>query len=465
MRSKLIALLLGLVSQCAFAQFTQTPDSTNHHEVRIGVNALVSATDELPFWLTANQSGRYTGNRSLSSVFTLQAFNHPPSKIFNLYYGIEGQVEVGESVTTGLIQAYGGINLGLFNLRAGMKEEFLGIGDSTLSVGNLVYGNNARPIPKIVLETPGWVRAPILGNVFSFKAYIAHGWFERERYQSAAMLHQKYVYVRTTALKGKLNLISGIHHNAQWGGSNSDQETKQPTALKDFARIFFGQPGGNDAANTDQQNALGNHLGSFDFNLSYDFGSFTVSNYWQFLWEDKSGLTPFNWRDGLIGLSVKANDSNGFITGFNAEIVRTSHQDAFKNDDGVEFIEPDNFLNNSVYRSGWTYQERVIGNAMFFLLNPQSISSQKVKNMINGINLGIEGEINAIQYRLNYMSFKNHGTIQERINNALRLKLVSLDLSYSKGPNYFGFQSSVEWGNYPGKNAGFVFTYARAISF
>ena len=456
---------MGLVSHCALAQHDQIPDSTKRHTLRIGVSALVSAKDELPFWLTANQSGRYSGHGPLGAVTTVHAFNDPGKDLFSLFYGIEGQVETGQKTTPRLIQAYGGVKLGFFDLRIGMKEEFFGVNDSTLSVGNLIYTNNARPIPKVVLETPGWVRSPILGNVFSFKAYLAHGWFELDRYQRSAFLHQKFLYIKAVALNQRLNFIGGLHHNAQWGGFNPDSEVQQPTGLKNYAKIILAQSGGDDALMSDQINALGNHLGTYDFNLSYDLGTFSISNYWQFIWEDRSGLTPFNWRDGLIGLSIKTKNRNQFISGINLELVRTSSQDAFKNDNGVEFIEPDNFLNNNVYRSGWTYHNRVIGNAMFFILNPESRTGTRIKNMINGLNVGLEGKVNEVSYRLNYLSFKNHGNIQERLSPALTLNLVSLALQYTKGVHHIGAHGAMEWGKYPGRNLGFRVSYARDLRF
>ena len=464
MRSKLILItLMGLVSHAIHGQFVPERDSTEAHMLQIASTAIVSYGQDVPFWLLANNSERLTGNDALGGLFTVHAHKTPNNQRIDYFYGLEGQFVITQTSRAELIQGYAGLRIGGVNLHLGMKEELFGLNDSTLSVGNLVYGNNARPIPKLVLSTPDWVASPILGKVFSFKAYLAHGWFEQDRFQSNAFLHQKYVYVRGQAFKKKLTLTAGLHHNAQWGGENLDQETSQPVGLGNFARIFMGLSGGNDARVNDQLNALGNHLGTYDLSASFDFGKFTLSNYWQFIWEDKSGLTPFNWRDGLIGISLKNKNRNGLISGFNAELVRTGSQDAVKFDDDVRIFEPDNFFNNTAYKSGWTYQQRVIGNAMFFMLNPGTTTNQKVKNVMNGINLGIEGQLKGIGYQVNYLSFKNHGTLHERIDPGLRLNLIAIDCNYVKGPHIFGMRSSFEWGNYPGRNAGVLLTYARLI--
>lgn len=467
MRSKFfIAFYLGLVSHGLLAQFEeQKTDSLRPHQITAESSFITSTGNTVPYWLVANNSGRINPENARSLLFTLKARKEAGQKTLDYFYSFEAQSAFSVDSKTDIIQSYAGVRFKVFDFHVGLKEERFGLNDSTISIGNLTYGNNARPIPKVVLSTPGWVKSPVLGSIFTFKAYMAHGWFERNRYQSNAFLHQKLFYLRAKALNQRLALTVGLHHNAQWGGSNLDQETQQPTGFSNFTRIFLGSSGGADALSTDQRNALGNHLGSYDLSASYDFGSFTIRNYWQFIWEDKSGLTPFNWRDGLIGLSIKIKKPNSLIGGFTAELVRTSSQDAVKYNDGIRIFEPDNYFNNTVYRSGWTYHQRMIGSPVFMILNPEVTSNQKIKNAVNGINLGMEGHYGSIGYRINYLSFKNHGTLKERINPGLTLNLISFDGTLTKGPHVFGLTGSIEWGNYPGNNVGVMVSYARSIHF
>jgi len=465
MRSKLLLIILvGLVSHNLYGQVLNEQDSSDAHVLRLTSSILTSYGEDAPYWLVSNNSGRLSATDGWGALITAEVFKKPQAKYIDYFYGLESQLIANTTSRANLIQSYVGMRVGSVNLHLGMKEEMPGLNDSTLSIGNLVYGNNARPIPKIVFQTNDWVKSPILGEVLSFKMYVAHGWFEKNRYQSGAMLHQKSFYLRASALKQRFQTTVGIHHSAQWAGQNLAEETAQPIGIGNFARIFLGLSGGVDAQQTDQLNALGNHLGSYDLSAAYDFGKFTIRNYWQFIWEDKSGLTPFNWRDGLIGLSIKTKKRKGLITNFNAELIRTSSQDAIKFDEGVRIFEPDNFYNNSVYRSGWTHQQRIIGSPLFLILNPESTSNNKIKNVLNAINIGVGGHVNDIQYRINYLSSKNHGTLSERISPGLTLKLLAFDLAYSKGPHQFGLKGSVEWGNYPGRNAGILMSYSRSIS-
>lgn len=468
MRSKLIIIFLLFAGgrQVLSFQFSSEADTTvAKHELSLGLGAIVSYQDQLPFWLQANNSARFNSTNNLGSYsqIHLQKTTNE-SKSLDYFYHLEGFAFAGSSSQINLIQAYMGVHFKQLRLSIGKQEERFGLNDSTLSIGNLSYGNNASPLPKIVLATRHWTRSPVLSNIFSFRFYFAHGWFEGDRYQSGAMLHQKSLYVRSRFFRKKLSIITGLNHSAQWGGRNLSSETVQPTGLLNFAKIFLASSGGSDALQTDQLNALGNHLGSFDLSAGFKFRSFEVRNYWQFLWEDRSGLTPFNWRDGLVGLSIKLENKQSFISGVNVEVIRTNGQDAVKVDDeGNSFVEPDNFFNNSVYRSGWTYQNRVIGNPIFLLLSPESVGGNRIKNMINGLNVGLEGKYNNVSYRVNYRSFKNQGTYQERFDPPLHLNAIVMSLSIEALGGRFDLSNSVEWGNYPSGNAGVMIGYSRKL--
>lgn len=470
MQSKLkLILLFGLIGHGLFAYKYQTDgDSTkNRHIISIDQSAVVSGKRTLPFWFVSNNSYRLRQENYLG-LWTSASLKREQSNANKLdyFYGIEGNFFGGNRVNFSLTQVYAGFNSRWLSVRLGSKEEFFGVNDSTLSIGNLSYGTNARPIPKLVVRTKGWIKSPVLGEVFSVKAYLAHGWFEKDRYQSKALLHQKYLYLRISLANKRVQLIGGLNHNAQWGGYNRVLDKSQPSGLSSFTRILIASTGGANANLTDQLNALGNHLGSSDLNASIKLGKITLSNYWQFLWEDGSGLTPFNWRDGLFGISIKKNNRTGLIHGFNLEIIRTNNQDAIKSDeDGNRVLEPDNFFNNSVYRSAWTYQARGIANPVFLLPNPEANTFSKIKNMVNGVNVGIEGSYKKLSYRLNVRHFKNAGTFLEVFNPLIESSSIGADLQMPIKNASLRVRGILEWGNYPGKNAGLIFSYIRKFNF
>ncbi len=252
-----------------------------------------------------------------------------------------------------------------------------------------------------------------------------------------------------------------------WGGRNLTTESVQPTGFRNYARIFLGMSGGSDALQTDQNNALGNHLGAYELRASYRFDGFTLFNHWQFLWEDSSGLTPWNWRDGMVGVGIELHN-NRFIDKVVLEVVRTNHQDADKRtDDGIAFLEPDNLFNNSVYRDGWTFNDRVIGNPIFLLNEERDGSISRISNMINAFQVGVAGSFDKINYRLSYIQFKNQGTRFVQYEKPKTLESIDLSLNYSltKSSNAFlrmNYQSGILVSN---NSIGMQLGYKWLISF
>ncbi|OEK06748.1 hypothetical protein BFP71_03550 [Roseivirga misakiensis] len=461
----IIILIIGYSS--IYAQET-VHDSINSvtHSLNIESGVLISAKSELPFWVRGNNSQRFKQG-SANSVYQILHYNgnYQPIKNIALKWELESLLNIRERIDGRIIQANLSIESKLIRIRGGYDEEFFGLNDSTLSIGNLVYGNNASPIPKVSISTNGWQRSPLFGNHLSFQAYLAHGWFEQNRFQSGAFLHQKYLYLRVKAFNSRLSIIGGLNHNAQWGGANATNESSQPTGIKNYLRILMGSSGGSDANLSDQNNALGNHLGSYDLRGTHEFRHFFLSSYWQFLWEDKSGLTPFNWRDGLMGASIDFKN-NGLINKVVIEIIRTNDQDADKvSDDGLSFLEPDNFLNNNTYQSGWTYLDNVIGNPVFLLIHPDSDDFRsRVKNMVNGLNVSIGGNLKGLSYSITYRKFKNAGTRYESIEPGLDVRSAIIYLSIPTIHGSFGIRGEYDWSNWLGKNFGFQCQYRVDLS-
>ncbi|MBO3699725.1 capsule assembly Wzi family protein [Roseivirga sp. E12] len=464
---RLIFLLIIAYSSLHGQEIVNDSTRTVERSLKIESGILISAKDGLPFWMKSNTSNRFN-DKSANSQYHILFYQANYQLLDNIKIGgeIESIVNIRERVNGKFVQTNFYLESNFLRVRGGYEEEFFGLNDSTLSIGNLVYGNNARPIPKFSISTNGWQSSPFLKNNVSFQAYLAHGKFEQNRFQSGAFLHQKYFYIKIDLLKTRLSLIGGLNHNAQWGGGNSANESTQPTGLKNYLKIFTGSSGGSDALPTDQQNALGNHLGSYDLRGSYQFENFKVSHYWQFLWEDKSGLTPFNWRDGLMGASIEFKNSKS-INKVVLEVVRTNNQNAQKvADDGTPIFEPDNFFNNGVYRTGWSYHNQVIGNPMFLILNEESSSSSRIKNSINAVNIGVSGEYRELAYQINYVDFKNKGTKSEIISPSLRLKAINVTLEYMiSKKSSLGTRMSYQEANFQSqKNFGLQINYRGYIN-
>lgn len=437
--------------------------------IQVGAGILATNPVSLPFWMKNNNSGRFT-DKQAGGMYSLIHYNggYQTTQWLRQEWEVETMASASSRGMYGsVVQANFSVVTPIVRITAGLDEEVFGLNDSTLTIGSLSYGNNARPLPKVSIGTKGWVKSPFLSRVFSFKAYLAHGWFEKDRVQSGAFLHQKYFYGRAQFLDKKLSLVGGLLHNAQWGGRNLSNESTQPTGFANYARIFLGMSGGGDALQTDQQNALGNHLGSYDLRGSYRFKSFTLSNYWQFLWEDSSGLTPFNWRDGMIGASVTLN-KRGLIDRFVLEVVRTNNQNAQKvGEDGVPFLEPDDFFNNGVYKSGWTYYDRVIGSPMLLVFNADSDARNFIQSKVNAFNIAFGGHFKSLDYTLKYTDFKNNGRIGQPLEPSLYVRSLDLAINYRfQGNSGLGLRAVYQDSNLESSSSfGLQFSYRWKFNF
>lgn len=459
-----LLVLMSLVPNYLVA-FQDVDSTKNDHQIHLISGALFSTGDESPFWIRANNSQRI--NNASSSAWQRILFQKKLNQNSRLDWGYGFDVigRLGEGWSGDFTQAYVEGKNKYFNLFVGRKEERLGVVDSTLSIGPLVNGNNALPIPKVAIRTNGWLNIPFTNGWMTFNGYYSHGWFEGDRFIRNALLHQKYLYVNFTA-KWFINLYSGIVWNTQWGGRRSDNGRREPSSFSDYLRIITGSSGDDSASPSDQNNALGNHLGSWDSGMIMHLKNWDLHLYWQFLWEDKSGLTPFNWRDGITGVSIKKRNGNGWFKGATLEIIRTTDQDLYKvRDDGSVFTEPDNFFNNSQYKSGWTYKDRVIGNPVFLLTTSSNTDfTNRVNNLVNGINLGIEGGEKNWGYSLNYIYLKNAGTHFLRFEGPFTMHSALLRGDYAlNSTNRFRLQISFDSGGKINSSAGLSFEYHRLI--
>lgn len=425
---------------------------SSSHELSVAIGSIIMPNQHRPFWLLSNTSERFGGLNS-SALYTL--FKARKRVVENNYldyfYGFEYRAGASDHLSSRLIQSYAGISYQGFLVTVGKKEEFFGYTPERFGFGNLVNGNNASPIPKISIQTKDWL--PLLSSTFSVKAYLAHGWLESERFQSNALLHQKYLHFKISPSRTKFNFIFGMTHNAQWAGENLQNQVKQPLGLRNFSRIFLASMGGDDASQSDQLNALGNHLGTWDVKASVALGNWELGNYIQWIWEDGSGLKPKNWFSGIYGLSLINEEKGSLINRLNVEIVRTDEQGGNRNP-----LHPlgnhDNFLNNSIYRSGWTYKNVVIGSPVFLLLDPDNPSNGRIGNIVNGFSLFTEGSFRNFEYGFSFRRFKNAGTKQEQIfpRHVVRSMLIHGKLNFNN--SHWLVQAEYNWGNYTGEGVG-----------
>jgi len=321
-------------------------------EINGDINAagFVSAEETLPFWLYSNTTSQVDSETNFATNGGINATYFFKNNNF-LEVGSRLQYNNGIDPELKRNELYVKFGTPSFSITAGAKaEEELQYGLST-SNRNFHISRNARPFPGVRLKTEKPVK---ITNHWNFEGELAHYKLNDTRIVDGARVHHKMLKINYTVVKDH-QFSFALRHYAMWGGTSELTGRKQPNSLSDFFRIFIAQRGDEEASSNDQLNALGNHLGSYT--ISYDFnteaGNFSLYHIHPF--EDGSGTTFKNFPDGIWGLYL-APDEVWAVKGILYEFVDTSDQSGALGRSGR-----DNYFNNRIYRSGWTYDSNIIG--------------------------------------------------------------------------------------------------------
>jgi len=248
--------------------------------------------------------------------------------------------------------------------------------DNSLSSGSILISHNAQPMPKL-----GLIGSLYLKKYHDFKLDygIAHGIFEKNNfYNEGPMLHEKFIYLKYNKKENEWGV--GLVHEAIWGGSTIGGRIpgNQPSTFKDFLKIIIAEDGPDEGG--DHANALGNHLGIWDFYYQINKNDKIFKLYYQHFFEDTSGLRFANKSDGLWGIELKDYIKDSTIL---FEYLNTSNQD----------IDPpyvdDSYYIHGLYQSGWSYKGYVLGNPFIDSSNnnPSKVFHFGIKkNTINKYN-------------------------------------------------------------------------------
>jgi hypothetical protein len=395
-RRTIVAILFIFASSLNYSQI-----STPTIDLIGGVSA--GFGDTKPFWNFSNQYGKYSLDPfSELAGLKIEAIDSSDSFI-SFDYGLEMYSRLKQNEAFYMHQGYAEIKSPYLVFWAGRKEEIMGTQDSLLSIGSATWSRNVRPIPKLVVATPGYVAVPFTKGYLELNGALAHGWFEQGRYVENVYLHQKHLHVR---IGGDyfINASLGLIHFAQWGGSSPDPNYGElPSDLDAYKRVFFVQNGDSSTVNINEAiNKLGNHLGSRTYRIDLKPKLFSLSVYYQTLFEDGSGLAHEFYRDGLSGISFKTKDPQQIINHIVLEYLHTTYQSGPTHNitDSVKTIGNDNYFNNYIYRNGWTYQNMTIGTPL--ITSPvfnEDGSERILNNRVQAFHLGLGGQLGQIQYR------------------------------------------------------------------
>lgn len=383
-------------------------------DIELYAGASAGTGEQKPFWNISNQHGRYSID-PFAGMMGMTVESHDSSETyFSLDYGIELYGRLDNQSEFVLQRAYLELKIPFLSFWAGMKEEVIGNHDSTLSIGSTVWSTNSRPMPKLVLATPGYVDVPFTKGYVEINGSLSHGWFEQNRYVENVYLHQKQLHLRfggDLLINGSLGLI----HNAQWAGSSPDERFEElPSDWDAYKRVFFAQKG--DSSNvytTESINTLGNHLGSWNYRIDLKTKQHSYSLYYQTIFEDNSGMLDLFHRDGILGVSLASKDPNKIVNRIVFEYLNTTYQSGPTHSltDSIDLTGNDNYFNNDVYRSGWTYKEMTLGTPLITsaLFNEDGTEGIQ-NNRVRAFHLGLGGILGKVNYRSFFTYSINKGT-------------------------------------------------------
>jgi hypothetical protein len=290
-------------------------------------------------------------------------------------------------------------------------------------------------MPVVQLGVPEYTDVPFTKGYLSFKGHLLHGWFEEDRHVSNTLLHEKALYLKIGPDSWPVSVYGGLVHFAQWGGTRPNG-SEQPAGFDDYWRVFTGREAAEQSDGGEFVNALGNHLGILDLGITLNLRDLEVHLYQQDPFEDRLSLsTDFVLYDQLLGVNIKPKRWK-YFTGLVYEYLNTTHQggpgipDPRPGDDpndlspnyGYEYGGRDDYYNNYLYQSGWTYQGNILGNPLLLTRNRllqfvENIPAFRngeatANNRIIGHHLGLQGQLGSQKFRYKTLTTytRNFGT-------------------------------------------------------
>lgn len=425
-RSKRAAVfvVLLLISLAARSQ------SDNWWHYSLENQTTISGAGKLPFWF---RSGQY-GSIPLSGISTgligniYKGYDSTNNNAVDWAVGLQVRANAGNTTNFSIIEGYAKVRASIFELSLGRTKDVVGLVDTSLSSGSFAVSGNSLGIPKISLAIPEYFTLPIFDKLFAIKGNYAFGYFGSVglQQQHAKVLRSNQYYQQTTfyARLGKpewrLKLMSGINHNVMFGnerqifGSEYTLSSLQTLIYSAIGKTyhhpdpFFDEYLGG---------KVGNHIGSVDFGLQYDFDRFRVEAYHQVIYDVGAIGHLANLNDGITGVSIintyQENDRFNWKR-ILFELVHTKDQAGAltsKSPSGDE-----DYYNDGEFLDGWSYYYANIGNP---LLTSQAYTRDGlpvnpvdyfINNRVIGFHTAAQASLDDMLFTLKLTLTRNYGT-------------------------------------------------------
>lgn len=320
-----------------------------------------------------------------------------------------------------ITQLFGQLKYRAVYLTVGMKDSHSLIVDDRLSSGDLTRSNNASPIPGISVGFLDFVDIPFTKGWVQINGEIMYGKMMDSEFKGREFNHYSGVYAngiyynykrcyfRTNPDKN-FHVTVGMQAAAFYGGTSYTyirgqlRDTEHHgSGLKDMLQAFLPMEGGEDYYS-------GSHLGSWDLKATYRLRDDSrINAYFEWPWEDGSGIGKMNGWDGLWGIQYDFGNK-GIVSKAAVEYLD------FTNQSGPIHFDPedkpdspltglaqgaDNYYNNDYYGA---YSNFGMSIGTPFLLAPiynRNGSLAFLHNRARGFHAAVEGNpTDRVSYRL-----------------------------------------------------------------
>lgn len=441
-----LGLLFALLAISAHAN-----DFSMHYSAGIDING--GPNNFAPYYISALRNGKITSARG--ATLSVNAWKPlDKSKRFSYSFGVEAAAQIANNVDyrrfdvnnstwfshsentprLWLHQLWGEVKYRGVFLWVGMRDFTPALVNPRLSSGDLIESGNARNIPggrigfidfQNIPFTNGWVQ--IQGEIGYGKA-TDNDWqknhynYYNEHLNLGWWYNYKRCFFRTKPSQ-PFSITVGMQAAAQFAGETwwyrngiAYRYSDKALGIRDFIDMLIIRQG--------DDYWKGNHVGSWDFQARYRLkNNNEIKAYFQWPWEDGSGIGKLNGMDGLWGIEW-VSAKKGFVTGAVVEFMSYMNQSgpihyasadhAGTNMVGHSAEGRDSYYNNYWY-NGYAHYGMSIGSPMFIspLYNLNGASTTFMNNRFWGIHAAVEGLVlPELSYRLMASYRRFYGTLE-----------------------------------------------------
>lgn len=387
-----------------------------------------SSDSSLPFWFRSGQNGSIPlsgASFSLEGAFR-KPLDRESERKFDWGGSVEGRINLGHKREFILVESYGQVRLGIFQMKAGRSRDQMGLVDTTLSSGAWAFSGNSLGIPSVELSVPEFWSLPFLGGFFAIKGNYSHGWMGKSIMKKGGSdgdtvllktyFHQKSLYGRIGRPESMLRVYLGLNHQVTWVDGNSFYDYDFSMSMSEIYYYVVTAKKYNSGRISGER--LGNHLGSVDLAVEFSSGDLGFLLYRQQIYETDALAYLANIQDGLNGIALSnLRERTGAASWHKLvfEFLYTKNQGgppwAPTSPSGAE-----SYYNHGQFVQGWTYNGIVMGSPFLtsrvYALEglPDNPSQYFVNNRLYALHLGLAGNILGMDCLVKSSWSRNTGT-------------------------------------------------------